>query len=78
MANVHTLKDINNGTSLVSGNKLGNLPSNRYSSSQTVLENKLTCMECDLDIALSLGIQLGTRNSLLVKNNESFSECVKV
>jgi predicted nuclease with TOPRIM domain len=30
----------------------------------------------DLDIALSSGIQLGIRNSLLIKNNESFSKHV--
>ena len=76
MANVHTLNEINNGASLVSGNKLGDLPSNRYPSSRTELENQLACVKHDLDIALSSGIQFGTRNSLLIKNNESFSERV--
>ncbi len=56
MANVHTLNEINNGASLVSGNKLGDLPSNRYPSSRTELENQLACVKHDLDIALSLGI----------------------
>ena len=74
MANIHTINEINNGTPLVSGNKLGDLPFNRYPSSRTELENQVTCLKHDLDIALSSGIQLGTRNSLLIKNNESFSE----
>ena len=76
MANVHTLNEINNGTPLVSGNKLGDSPFNRYPSSRTELENQVTFLKHDLDIALSSGIQLGTRNSLLIKNNESFSERV--
>ncbi|RIA90203.1 hypothetical protein C1645_823616 [Glomus cerebriforme] len=74
MANIHMLNEINNGAPLISGNKLEDLPFNRYSSSQTELENQLTCLKHDLDIALSSGIQLGTRNSFLIKNNESFSE----
>src|SRR5215472_12145162 len=84
MANMHTLNEINNRIplpegalkELVSGNKLGDLPFNRYLSSRTELENKVACLEHDLNIALSSGIQLGTRNSLLIKNNESFSERV--
>ena len=76
MANIHTINEINNGALLVSGNKLGDLPFNRYPSSRTELENQLACVKHDLDIALSSGIQLGTRNSLLIKNNESFSERV--
>ena len=76
MANIHTLNEINNEAPLVSGNKLGDLPFNRYPSSRTELENQLACVKHDLDIALSSGIQLGTRNSLLIKNNESFSERV--
>ena len=76
MANIHTLNEINNGAPLVSGNKLGDSPFNRYPSSRTDLENQVTCLKHDLDIALSSGIQLGTRNSLLIKNNESFSERV--
>src|SRR6266496_2944140 len=76
MANIHTINEINNGASLVSGNKLGDLPFNRYPSSRTELENQLACVKHDLDIALSSGIQLGTRNSLLIKNNESFLERV--
>ena len=76
MANIHTLNEINNGASLIFGNKLGDSPFNRYPSSRTELENQVTCLKHDLDIALSLSIQLGTRNSLLVKNNESFSERV--
>ena len=76
MANVHTLDEINNGTPLVSGNKLGDSSFNRYPSSRTELRNQLACVKHDLDIALSSGIQLGTRNSLLIKNNESFLERV--
>src|SRR5436190_21171377 len=76
MANVHTLNEINNGAPLVSGNKLGDSPFNRYPSSRTELRNQLACVKHDLDIALSSGIQLGTRNSLLIKNNESFLERV--
>ena len=76
MANIHMLNEINNGAPLVSGNKLGDSPSNRYPSSRTELENQVACLKHDLDIALSSGIQLGTRNSLLIKNNESFSERV--
>src|SRR6266498_1960223 len=76
MANIHTINEINNGAPLVSGNKLGDLPFNRYPSSRTELENQVACLKHDLDIALSSGIQLGTRNSLLIKNNESFSERV--
>ncbi|RGB26270.1 hypothetical protein C1646_770644 [Rhizophagus diaphanus] len=72
MANIHMLNEINNGATLVSGNKLGDSPFNRYPSSRTELENQR--LKYDLDIALSSGIQLGTRNSLLMKNNESFSE----
>jgi chromosome segregation ATPase len=74
MANVHMLNEINNGAPLVSGNKLGDSPFNRYPSSRAELENQR--LKHDLDIALSLGIQLGTRNSLLLKNNKSFSERV--
>ena len=74
MANIHTINEINNGAPLVSGNKLGDLPFNRYPSSQIELENQVACLKHNLDIALSSGIQLGTRNSLLMKNNESFSE----
>src|SRR5437016_12062762 len=76
MANIHMLNKINNRTYLVSGNKLRDLPFNQYPSSQTELENQLACVKHDLDIALSSGIQLGARNSLLIKNNESFSERV--
>src|SRR3954462_9189966 len=76
MANIHTLNKINNGAPLVSGNKLEDSPFNHYSSSRTELENQLAYVKHDLDIALSSGIQLGTRNSLLIKNNESFSERV--
>ncbi|GES77196.1 hypothetical protein GLOIN_2v1778052 [Rhizophagus clarus] len=72
MANINTLNEINNGAPLVSGNKLGDSQFNRYPSSQTELENQR--LKYDLDLALSSGIQLGTRNSLLMKNNESFSE----
>ena len=74
MANIHTLNEINNGAPLVSGNKLGDLPFNWYPSSRTELENQR--LKHDLDIAISSGIQLGTRNSLLIKNNESFLERV--
>ena len=74
MTNIHTINEINNGAPLVSGNKLRDLPFNWYPFSQTELENQLACVKHDLDIALSSGIQLGTRNSLLIKNNESFSE----
>ncbi|CAG8808816.1 15825_t:CDS:1 [Gigaspora margarita] len=73
---MYTLNEINSGVALVSGNKLGDLPSNRYPPSRTELENQLTCTKHDLDIALSSGIQLGTRCNLLIKNNESFSEHV--
>ena len=72
MANIHTINEINNGAPLVSGNKLGDLPFNRYPSSRTELENQVACLKHVLDIALSSGIQLGTRNNLLIKNNESF------
>ncbi|CAB4403211.1 unnamed protein product [Rhizophagus irregularis] len=41
---------------------------------RTELENQH--LKHDLDIALSSGIQLGTRNNLLIKNNESFLERV--
>ena len=74
MANIHTLNEINNGAPLVSGNKLGDLPFNRYPSSRTELENQH--LKHDLDIAINSGIQLSTRNCLLIKNNESFSERV--
>jgi hypothetical protein len=74
MSNIHMLNEINNGVPLVSGNKLGDSPFNRYLSSRTELENQR--LKHDLEITLSSGIQLGTRNSLLIKNNESFSECV--
>ena len=74
MANIHTLNEINNEAPLVSGNKLEDLPFNRYPSNRTELENQR--LKHDLDIAISSGIQLGTRNSLLIKNNESFSERV--
>src|SRR5436190_60477 len=67
MANIHMLNEINNGAPLVSGNKLGDSPFNQYPSSRTELENQLACVKHDLDIALSSGIQLGTRNSLLIK-----------
>ena len=76
MANIHTLNEINNGAPLRSGNKLGDLPFSRHPSSWTELENQVACLKHDLDIALSSGIQLGTRNSILIKNNESFSERV--
>ncbi|GBB93079.1 hypothetical protein RclHR1_21000004 [Rhizophagus clarus] len=74
MANVYMLNEINNGALLVSGNKLGDSPFNRYPSSQTKLKNQLAYLKHDLNITLSSGIQLGIRNSLLIKNNESFSE----
>ncbi|GBB90429.1 hypothetical protein RclHR1_01740006 [Rhizophagus clarus] len=73
---MYILNKINNGTPLVSDNKLRDLPSNRYPSNQTELENQLACLKHDLDIALSLGIQFDIRNSLLIKNNESFSKHV--
>ncbi len=56
MANIHMINEINNGASLVSGNKLEDSPSNQYPSSRTELENQLACVKHDLDIALSLGI----------------------
>ncbi|RIA82090.1 hypothetical protein C1645_835905 [Glomus cerebriforme] len=49
---------------------------NEINNEASLLENQLACVKHDLDIALSSGIQLGTRNSLLIKNNESFSERV--
>ncbi|CAG8614591.1 3420_t:CDS:2, partial [Gigaspora rosea] len=67
-------KDLKKWVALLSGNKLGDLPSNQYLPSRTELENQLTCTKHDLDIVLSSGIQLGTRCNLLIKNNESFSE----
>ncbi|PKB91823.1 hypothetical protein RhiirA5_447380 [Rhizophagus irregularis] len=47
---------------------------NEINNGALLLENQY--LKYDLDIALSLGIQLGTRNNLLIKNNESFSERV--
>ncbi|PKK56113.1 hypothetical protein RhiirC2_800725, partial [Rhizophagus irregularis] len=76
MANVHTLNEINNGASLVSSNKLGDLPSNRYPPSRIELENQLACANRDREIAISCGNQLGTRCDLLIKNNERLSERV--
>ena len=74
MANVHMLNEINNGTSLISGNKLGDLPSNRYPPSRTELENQLVCANRDQKIAISCGNQLSSRCDLLIKNNERLSE----
>src|SRR5579871_3009435 len=74
MANINTLNEKNNGAHLVSENKKKESQFNRYSYNRTELENQR--LKYDLDIALSSGIQLGTRNSLLMKNNESFSERV--
>ena len=76
MTNVHILNEINNGAPLVFGNKLGDSPFNRYLFSRTELKNQITYLKHDLDITLSLSIQLSTRNSILIKNNESFSERV--
>ncbi len=76
MANVYMLNEINNGTPLVSGNKLKDLLFNQYSPSQTELKNQLAYIKHDLNITLSSGIQLDTRNSLLIKNNESFLKCI--
>jgi len=74
MANVHMLNEINNRTSLVSNNKLGNLPSNQYPFSWTKLENQLACANRDREIAISCGNQLGRRCDLLIKNNERLLE----
>ncbi|RIA85307.1 hypothetical protein C1645_830988 [Glomus cerebriforme] len=52
------------------------MPIKKNIFNRTELENQVICLKHDLDIALSSGIQLGTRNSLLIKNNESFSERV--
>ncbi|GES91398.1 hypothetical protein GLOIN_2v1778052 [Rhizophagus clarus] len=76
MANIYMLNEINNRAPLVSSNKLEDLPFNQYPSSQIELENQLACLKHDLNIALSLGIQLNTKNSLLIKNNKSFLERV--
>ncbi len=76
MANVHMLKEINNGTSLVPDNKFEDLPSNQYLPSRTELENQLAYANQDREIAISCGNQLGSRCDLLIKNNEKFSERV--
>jgi hypothetical protein len=47
MANVHMLNEINNRTPLVSGNKLEDLPSNRYPPSRIELENQLASANRD-------------------------------
>ena len=76
MANVHTLNEINNGTSLVFSNKLGDLPFNRYPPSRTEFENQLACANREWEIAISCGNQLGSRCNLLIKNNERLTERV--
>ncbi|CAG8730290.1 15639_t:CDS:2 [Cetraspora pellucida] len=57
MTNVYMLNEIN-GEVALSDNKLGDLPSNQYLPSRIELKNQLTCTKHNLDIALSLGIQL--------------------
>ncbi|CAG8622628.1 73_t:CDS:2 [Acaulospora morrowiae] len=62
MANVHTLNELNNGAPLVSGNKLGDSPFNRYPSSRTELENQV--------------FSLALEQSLDKKQGEFFRACM--
>ncbi|CAG8657992.1 9699_t:CDS:1, partial [Diversispora eburnea] len=46
MSQIHTLSDIGGGK------KLGDMPTNRYPSSRTELENQLVCANQDWEIAI--------------------------
>ena len=70
MANLHTLNEINAGVALVSGNKLGSIPSNRYPPSRTELENQLACANQDREIAIECGNRLANKCSVLDKDNK--------
>ncbi|RIB15230.1 hypothetical protein C2G38_2143676 [Gigaspora rosea] len=70
MANLHTLNVINAGVALVSGNKLGGIPSNRYPPSRTELENQLACANQDREIAIECGNRLANKCTVLDKDNK--------
>ncbi|CAG8676677.1 23339_t:CDS:2 [Cetraspora pellucida] len=68
------LNKINTRIALVSGNKLGSIPSNRYSLSRTELENQLACANQDQEIAIEYGNQLANKCSVLDKDNKHIQQ----
>ncbi|CAG8802819.1 46032_t:CDS:2 [Gigaspora margarita] len=68
MSQIHTLSDIGKG------NKLGDLPSNRYPPSRTELENLLNQANQDCKIAIECGNRLAHKCSILDKNNKHMQQ----
>ncbi|RHZ43641.1 hypothetical protein Glove_938g6 [Diversispora epigaea] len=64
MSQIHTLSDIGEGK------KLGDMPTNRYPSSRTELENQLVCANQDREIAIECGNRLANKCSILDKDNK--------
>ncbi|CAG8633641.1 14181_t:CDS:1 [Cetraspora pellucida] len=68
MSRIHTLSDIGEG------NKLGDLPSNRYPPSRTELENLLNQANHDYEIAIECGNRLANKCSVLDKDNKRIQQ----
>ncbi|RIB04727.1 hypothetical protein C2G38_2221525 [Gigaspora rosea] len=68
MSRIHTLSDIGEG------NKLGDLPSNRYPPSRTELENLLNQANQDREIAIECGNRLTHKCSILDKDNKRMQQ----
>ncbi|RHZ77328.1 hypothetical protein Glove_181g42 [Diversispora epigaea] len=71
MSQIHTLSDIGEGK------KLGDMPTNRYPSSRTELENQLVCANQDREIAIECGNRLANKCSILDKENKRIQHNLK-
>ncbi|RHZ57332.1 hypothetical protein Glove_390g76 [Diversispora epigaea] len=71
MSQIHTLSDIGEGK------KLGDMPTNRYPSSRTKLENQLVCANQDWEIAIKCGNRLANKCSILDKENKRIQHNLK-
>ncbi|CAG8807817.1 3921_t:CDS:2 [Gigaspora margarita] len=71
MSRIHTLSNISEGQ------KLGDIPSNRYPPSRTELENQLVCANQDREIAIECGNRLANKCSVLDKDNKRIQRDLK-
>jgi len=68
MPQIRTLKDLDNG------NKLGDPPANYYPSSQTELEEQLSCAKKDREVAIYWGSQFADNYDVLDRENKHMQD----
>src|SRR3954454_7747410 len=68
MPQIRTLKDLDNG------NKLGDTPANYYPSSQTELEEQLSCAKKDREVAIYWGSQFADNYDVLDRENKRMQD----